>query len=95
MEAKSPWVARELFCTAVKPGQGVWRYHLETEIVLCKILLRHRNLLFSKKWPKESDRRGLLIWEGRGWKGVVGEGQQLTFYSVHKTNVSPFLLADS
>ena len=74
---------------------GSGRYHLVTEIVLCKIVPRHRNLLFSKKWPKESDQRGLLIWDGRTWKGVVGEGQQLTFYSGHKNNVSPFLFADS
>ena len=92
MEAR---VARELFCTAIKLGQGAWRYHLETEIILCKILPRHRNVVFSKKWPKESDQHGLMVWEGRTWKEPVEERQQLTFYSVHKNNVSLFLLADS
>lgn len=58
MKENSSWVARELFCTAVKKNQ--WQYHLEIEIVL-KNLPSHKNLLFSMKLPNGSDQCGLLI----------------------------------
>lgn len=61
MKESSSWPGK--IYTAVKANQGVWRYHLEIETVLLKNLPSHRNLLFSKKWPKGSAQCGLLIWE--------------------------------